>query len=90
MGRRGPCRSRKTQTGNRAADFAAANGAAGLQSTPRGYTWHHHQDGRTMQLVPPTSIAQSATRAEWYLAADGPELCFRTSSNPTRELVKPN
>lgn len=40
------------QTGNRAADFAAANRAAGLPSTPRGYTWHHHQDGRTMQLVP--------------------------------------
>ena len=41
-----------TQTGNRAADFAAANKAAGLRSTPEGFTWHHHQNGQTMQLVP--------------------------------------
>ena len=34
------------------ADAAAANGAAGLASTPDGMVWHHHQDGRTMQLVP--------------------------------------
>jgi len=40
------------QTKNRAADYAAANRAAGLPSTPRGLTWHHHQDGKTMQLVP--------------------------------------
>ncbi len=40
------------QTGNRAVDEAAANSAAGLSQTPRGYTWHHHQDGKTMQLVP--------------------------------------
>jgi hypothetical protein len=40
------------QTGNYAADFLASNRAAGLRSTPKGYTWHHHQDGTTMQLVP--------------------------------------
>ena len=40
------------QTGSRAGDFRAANKAAGLENTPRGYTWHHHQDGTTMQLVP--------------------------------------
>ncbi|HQU46029.1 MAG TPA: HNH endonuclease [Pirellulales bacterium] len=40
------------QTGSRTADFAEANKAAGLKSTPEGYTWHHHQDGTTMQLVP--------------------------------------
>jgi HK97 family phage portal protein len=33
-------------------DFGAANHAANLPSTPPGMTWHHHQDGRTMQLVP--------------------------------------
>jgi hypothetical protein len=33
-------------------DFALANEAAGLKETPTGYTWHHHQDTRTMQLVP--------------------------------------
>ncbi|MHB9022612.1 MAG: Ig-like domain-containing protein [Armatimonadota bacterium] len=38
-------------TGSRAGDFAAANKAAGFSSTPKGYTWHHHQNGKTMQLV---------------------------------------
>lgn len=33
-------------------DFRRANEAAGLKKTPEGYIWHHHQDGRTMQLVP--------------------------------------
>lgn len=36
-------------------DFKAANRAAGYGDharSPEGYTWHHHQDGRTMQLVP--------------------------------------
>ncbi len=30
----------------------AANEAAGFDETPEGYTWHCHQDGETMQLVP--------------------------------------
>ncbi len=34
------------------ADRDAANKAAGYPSTPKGMVWHHHQDGRTMQLVP--------------------------------------
>jgi len=38
-------------TGNRAKDFAAANKAAGYNSTPKGYTWHHHQVKGRMQLV---------------------------------------
>lgn len=42
----------KGLTGNRAHDSALANEAAGLTSTPKGYTWHHHQDGVTMELVP--------------------------------------
>jgi RHS repeat-associated protein len=42
-------------TGTRAGDFRAANKAAGYDKTPEGYTWHHHQDGKTMQLVPTTS-----------------------------------
>jgi hypothetical protein len=40
------------QTGSRAGDFRAANEAAGYTSTPEGFSWHHHQDGTTMQLVP--------------------------------------
>ncbi|GMU00745.1 hypothetical protein KH5H1_48650 [Corallococcus caeni] len=39
-------------TGSRAGDFAAANKAAGLRETPKGMTWHHHQDRATLQLVP--------------------------------------
>ena len=38
--------------GNYTSDFAAANQAANLADTPEGYTWHHHQDCRTMQLAP--------------------------------------
>lgn len=35
-------------------DFAAADKAAGITEKMRddeGYTWHHHQDGKTMQLI---------------------------------------
>ena len=39
-------------TGDRGTDIAAANEAARYEETPNGYTWHHHQDGVTMQLVP--------------------------------------
>jgi hypothetical protein len=38
--------------GNHGTDFTDANRAANLPETPDGYTWHHHQDGHTMQLVP--------------------------------------
>jgi hypothetical protein len=33
-------------------DFTEANRLAGLPRTPEGYIWHHHQNTRTMQLVP--------------------------------------
>jgi hypothetical protein len=39
-------------TGIRHIDEAAANRGAGYKSPPEGMTWHHHQDGRTMQPVP--------------------------------------
>ncbi len=32
-------------------DFERANEAAGLPAKPKGYTWHHVEDGRTMELV---------------------------------------
>ena len=44
-------------TGSRPGDYDAANKAAGFFDTPKGYTWHHHQDvgpngiGR-IELVP--------------------------------------
>ena len=42
---------RITLTGNRIADFAAANKLANLLGTPDGFTWHHHQDKGLMQLI---------------------------------------
>jgi len=39
-------------TGSRSADFNAANNAAKLEEIPRGYTWHHLEDGKSMMLVP--------------------------------------
>lgn len=39
-------------TGNNYTDFQAANKAAGLSETPPNMTWHHNQDGTTMELVP--------------------------------------
>lgn len=38
--------------GNHTTDPAEANRKAGLPRTPEGYTWHHHQDTKTMLLVP--------------------------------------
>jgi hypothetical protein len=41
-----------TYTGSRTGDFAAANTKAGYEKIPRGFTWHHHEDMKTMLLVP--------------------------------------
>jgi filamentous hemagglutinin len=38
--------------GNYTSDITTATELAGLTRVPDGYTWHHHQDTRTMQLVP--------------------------------------
>lgn len=37
--------------GTRDLDFAAANKVAGYTETPKGFTWHHHEDLGRMQLV---------------------------------------
>ena len=42
----------KGLAGNRGIDNRKANAAAHFVETPDGYTWHHHEDGVTMQLVP--------------------------------------
>lgn len=39
-------------TGDNSIDFPAANKAAGLSETPKDWTWHHKEDGVTMELVP--------------------------------------
>jgi filamentous hemagglutinin len=38
--------------GNYTTDFTDASKKAGLREIPDGFTWHHHQDCKTMQLVP--------------------------------------
>ena len=42
----------KGLTGKRKKDQRLANKKAGLKRTPKGFTWHHVEDGLTMQLVP--------------------------------------
>ena len=42
----------KALTGDIKIDSKLANEAMGYPSTPKGYTWHHVEDGKTMQLVP--------------------------------------
>lgn len=49
--KKGPHTVKIKPTGSRSGDFAAANKAAGYASTPKGYTWHHHQSKGKMQLV---------------------------------------
>lgn len=39
-------------TGDIDRDFDLANAKFGWRKTPAGYTWHHHEDARTMILVP--------------------------------------
>lgn len=39
-------------TGNHAKDIRMANKIMGYERTPVGYTWHHSEDMRTLQLVP--------------------------------------
>jgi hypothetical protein len=39
-------------TGDNTKDAIQANKVAGLRFTPKGYIWHHVEDGETMQLVP--------------------------------------
>lgn len=40
-----------TVSGNRRRDHREANEKAGIIKEPRGYIWHHCEDGTTMQLV---------------------------------------
>ena len=42
----------RSLTGNYAIDAARDNRAIGYERTPPGFTWHHVEDGVTMQLIP--------------------------------------
>jgi hypothetical protein len=58
-------------------DFALANDAAGFDRTPKGYTWHHVEDGRTMELVPSDrhgTVRHSGGVAALQSGRDGPVL----------------
>ena len=39
-------------TGNHKVDAKEANQKSGFDVTPEGMTWHHYQDGKTMELMP--------------------------------------
>ena len=39
-------------SGNRKIDENISNKLVGFKSTPDNYTWHHHEDGKTMLLIP--------------------------------------
>jgi hypothetical protein len=39
-------------TGDIRIDSRIANQATGLPATPEGWTWHHVEDGRTLELIP--------------------------------------
>ncbi len=39
-------------TGNYKIDERLTNKQAGYKKTPEGYVWHHHENGKTMQLIP--------------------------------------
>lgn len=39
-------------TGSRTKDFRLANRAMGWTSTPIGWVWHHHENAKTLQLIP--------------------------------------
>jgi len=42
----------KQFTGDRRIDEAVANTLRGLRGTPKGYTWHHCSDKKTLELIP--------------------------------------
>jgi len=55
----GPNDVRIDPTGDRLKDFEAANKAAGYLFTPKGYTWHHHEETGRMQLVESNAHAKT-------------------------------
>ena len=55
----------------RADDFAEANRLAGFSSTPKGYTWHHHQQYGRMQLVNQRVHSQTGHSGGWSIWGGG-------------------
>ncbi len=62
-------------TGNRKKDFMLANKEIGCRSVPTGYTWHHHQNQRTMQLVPKEIHGKTGHLGGFALHRDGDAPC---------------
>jgi HNH/ENDO VII superfamily nuclease len=62
-------------TGEMDDDAPAANAAAGLDRTPRGYTWHHVEDGKTMELVLANDLQErlAAGVRHWTVRFEGGE-----------------
>lgn len=49
----------------------AAYEMADSAAVPDGYTWHHHQDGTTMQLVP-TDLHDAVRHTGWAAILNPP------------------
>lgn len=52
-------------SGKRKIDFIRANDQANFERLPRGYTWHMHEDGKTMQLVPRELVQATPITTPW-------------------------
>jgi hypothetical protein len=83
----------ETVTGNVARDSAAANALAGLDSTPKGYTWHHAETGiagdtsTTMQLVPSDIHGQTGHTGTASLARALGGLIADAATDPTTYMT---
>jgi hypothetical protein len=61
--------------GSDAGDFAAANNVAGYAETPKGYTWHHHEDLGRFQLV------RTAVHSRWDSEHWGGRAIWKRANN---------
>ncbi|GIG55691.1 hypothetical protein Lfu02_00630 [Longispora fulva] len=57
-------------SGDRYQDEKIANEAVGLEETPEDRTWHHHEDGKTLLLIP-TDIHKAVRHAGGVAIVNG-------------------
>lgn len=76
-------------TGNFKTDANMANRWFNFESIPKGYTWHHVEDGRTLQLVP--RDIHTAVKAHWrrsrHEMRSDMSVEFRRTGSPVTEPV---
>jgi DNase/tRNase domain of colicin-like bacteriocin len=88
----------KAMTGGQYADFLKANKKAGFGNTHdahlkfnngefKDYTWHHHEDTKTMQLVPK---ALNNPKNEGLTHTGGAAVCGHNRDFPEQQLIFPS